>query len=93
MAASALLRLRARWQCLARRNDCRLDLLPTMVLACCILHNVCEARGDAFRPEWQEEAVRVEASQPAIPRGGEGPERGEAEEVRRLFCDYFQQQE
>ncbi|XP_056446445.1 uncharacterized protein LOC130382618 [Gadus chalcogrammus] len=93
VAASALLRLRARWQCLARRNDCRLDLLPTMVLACCILHNVCEARGDAFRPEWQEEAVRVEPSQPAIPRGGEGPERGDAEEVRRLFCDYFQQQE
>ncbi|KAJ3613254.1 hypothetical protein NHX12_019504 [Muraenolepis orangiensis] len=95
LADDALLRLRSRWQCLSKRNDCGLDLVSTMVLACCILHNVCESRGDAFRPEWREEAARAETRRSsARPRSAAAAEpEGRAEDVRRLFCDYFQQQE
>ncbi|PWA29634.1 hypothetical protein CCH79_00008053, partial [Gambusia affinis] len=67
----ALLRLRARWQCLSKRNDCGLDVVPTMMLACCILHNMCESHRDAFKADMDQ---------------------SDAEEVRGLFCDYFQQQ-
>jgi len=97
VADDAMLRLRSRWQCLSKRNDCSLDLLPTMVLACCVLHNLCEARGDALRPEWREEVVHAETRQPATAaahqQGATEEELGEGEEARRLFCDYFQQQE
>ena len=30
----------------------RLDVAPELVAACCVLHNVCEVRGDVFDDEW-----------------------------------------
>ncbi|XP_074548365.1 uncharacterized protein LOC141806643 [Halichoeres trimaculatus] len=90
--ADALLRLRARWQCLSKRNDCGLDVVPTMILACCILHNMCESHGDAFKAEWQEEVAAAESPQPShrapLSKGGD---ESHAEEVRQLFCDYFKE--
>ncbi|XP_010211075.1 PREDICTED: deoxyhypusine hydroxylase [Tinamus guttatus] len=49
---NAFLRLKARWQILLKCDDCSLELLPTLVLACCILHNVCEAHDNPFNEEW-----------------------------------------
>ncbi|XP_056151389.1 uncharacterized protein LOC130126040 [Lampris incognitus] len=93
VAEEALLRLRARWQCLSKRNDCGLDVVPTMILACCILHNVCESHGDAFKVEWQEEIADIESPQPSHKLNPPlSAEQAEAEDVRQLFCDYFQQQ-
>ncbi|KAJ7313273.1 hypothetical protein JRQ81_004557 [Phrynocephalus forsythii] len=48
-------RLRGRWRCLTKRNDTDVSFLPTLVAACCTLHNVCEARGDVFQACWMEE--------------------------------------
>ncbi|XP_010884671.2 protein ANTAGONIST OF LIKE HETEROCHROMATIN PROTEIN 1 [Esox lucius] len=92
----ALLRLRARWQCLSKRNDCSLDVVPTMILACCILHNVCEAHGDVFQEEWLGEVTQGENSQPghAVGRSHSPfgiPDYLQGEEVRQMYCDYFQQ--
>nr|XP_020505870.1 putative nuclease HARBI1 [Labrus bergylta] len=88
----ALLRLRARWQCLSKRNDCGLDVVPTMILACCILHNMCESHGDPFKAEWQEEVVSAESPQPSHKHLlSTSMDDGPAEEVRQLFCDYFEQ--
>ncbi|XP_061897303.1 uncharacterized protein LOC133646192 [Entelurus aequoreus] len=92
VSQEALLRLKARWQCLSKRNDCGLHVVPTMILACCILHNVCESHGDAFNGEWLTEAAEAESPQPSYaeaPANGGEPSQGE--EVRQLFCDYFQQ--
>lgn len=88
-----LLRLRARWQCLSKRNDCGLDVVPTMILACCILHNMCESHGDAFKEAWQAEVAGTESPQPShrqltAASGDQSP----AEEVRGLFCQYFKRQ-
>lgn len=92
VAEEALLRLRARWQCLSKRNDCGLDVVPTMILACCILHNVCESHGDDFKTEWQVEVSEAESPQPGhkllLPTS---TDQSHAEEVRQLFCDYFEQ--
>uniref|UniRef100_A0A674F409 DDE Tnp4 domain-containing protein n=1 Tax=Salmo trutta TaxID=8032 RepID=A0A674F409_SALTR len=94
-AAVALLRLRALWQCLSKRNDCSLDVVPTMILACCILHNVCEAHGDLFRGEWHGEVTKGENPQPGhtaarAPSPPGTSDHLQGEEVRKLFCDYFQ---
>ena len=42
VAECAYGRLTARWKCLLKGNDTSIDDLPKVVLACCILHNVCE---------------------------------------------------
>lgn len=92
VSEEALLRLRARWQCLSKRNDCGLDLVPTMILACCILHNVCESHGDAFKAEWQAEVASTESPQPRhkqlLPTSAD---ESPAEETRQLFCSFFEQ--
>lgn len=89
---NAFLRLRARWQCLHKRNDCGLDVIPTMVLACCILHNMCEVHGDTFVEEWVEVVRHGESPQPTDTLSSSAGE-DEGEEVRELYCQYFQQQE
>ncbi|XP_035022999.1 protein ANTAGONIST OF LIKE HETEROCHROMATIN PROTEIN 1 [Hippoglossus stenolepis] len=87
----ALLRLRARWQCLSKRNDCGLDVVPTMILACCILHNICESHGDAFTAEWLAEVAQSESPQPSHKQlPSTSVEQSQGEEVRHLFSDYFQ---
>ena len=35
-------RLKARWAILTRRLDLRLEIVPTVVYACFVLHNTCE---------------------------------------------------
>ncbi|XP_005999530.1 uncharacterized protein LOC102349566 [Latimeria chalumnae] len=89
---NAFLRLKARWQCLLKRNDCSLDLIPTMILACCILHNICEVHNDHFNEEWLEAIGQTEFPQPAdpVPESMDNPS---AEEVRQLLCDYFESQD
>ncbi|CAG5866634.1 unnamed protein product [Menidia menidia] len=93
VSEAALLRLRARWQCLSKRNDCGLDVVPTMILACCILHNMCESHGDASRAEWQEEVAKAESPQPRHKaHAAASMDQSHAEETRALFCDLFEQQ-
>ncbi|KAJ8418954.1 hypothetical protein AAFF_G00004530 [Aldrovandia affinis] len=89
---NAFQRLKARWQCLHKRNDCRLDLVPTMVLACCILHNMCEVHGDTFMEEWVDDVSQADCLQPSdtLPAYLDDPN---AERVRSLLCDYFYQQQ
>lgn len=92
VSEEALLRLRARWQCLSKRNDCGLDVVPTMILACCILHNMCESHGDAFIAEWQVEVGEAESPQPSHKNlFSSSMDQNDAEEVRNLFCEYFEQ--
>uniref|UniRef100_A0A4W6E1E7 DDE Tnp4 domain-containing protein n=1 Tax=Lates calcarifer TaxID=8187 RepID=A0A4W6E1E7_LATCA len=93
VSEEALLRLRARWQCLSKRNDCGLDVVPTMILACCILHNMCESHGDDFKAEWQVEVAEAESPQPSHKQLlSTSMDQSHAEEVRHLFCEYFEQQ-
>ncbi|KAL3049449.1 hypothetical protein OYC64_008829 [Pagothenia borchgrevinki] len=93
VSEEALLKLRARWQCLSKRNDCGLDVVPTMILACCILHNMCESHGDAFRAEWQVEVTEAESPQPTHKQPlTHSIDQSQAEEVRQLFHDYFEEQ-
>ena len=29
--------------------------VPNVIIACCILHNICEVHGDIFNDEWLED--------------------------------------
>ncbi|XP_061211696.1 uncharacterized protein LOC133213486 [Neopsephotus bourkii] len=86
---NAFLRLKARWQILLKCDDCSLELLPTLVLACCILHNVCEAHDNPFNQEWLEGTEPTELPKPCQP-APTAMEDGRAEQVRELMCQYFE---
>ncbi|KAK9979860.1 hypothetical protein ABG768_013268 [Culter alburnus] len=50
-------RLKGRWRCLLKRNDCSTHKVKSLVIACCVLHNLCEMNGDEFREEWVTSAL------------------------------------
>ncbi|XP_075769752.1 butyrophilin subfamily 3 member A3-like isoform X2 [Pelodiscus sinensis] len=43
-------RLKARFRCLLTRLDLAEHNIPPVVAACCVLHNLCERKGEAFLP-------------------------------------------
>ena len=47
-------RLKARRRRLLKHNDMSLSNIPTVVAACCILHNVCEVHDERFNDQWLE---------------------------------------
>lgn len=49
---TAFSRLRGRWRYLLKRSEMDLSMLAKVVMACCVLHNICEQCGDGFLPEW-----------------------------------------
>ncbi|XP_019368820.1 PREDICTED: putative nuclease HARBI1 [Gavialis gangeticus] len=86
---NAFLRLKARWQFLLKCDDCSLDLLPTVILACCTLHNVCEAHDNPFNDEWLEVIEPAEFPKPCHPVPT-SMDDSSAEQVRDLMCQYFE---
>ncbi|KAK6493735.1 protein ANTAGONIST OF LIKE HETEROCHROMATIN PROTEIN 1-like, partial [Huso huso] len=54
-------RLKGRWRCLLKRNDCDVNLVKRMVLTCCMLHNICEKHGEYYSDDW---AATLELAQP-----------------------------
>ncbi|KAF7665312.1 hypothetical protein LDENG_00147830 [Lucifuga dentata] len=52
VAELAFRRLKSRWKCLNKRNDCNVEVVKDMVETCCVLHNLCEKNEDAFLSEW-----------------------------------------
>ncbi|XP_030551918.2 protein ALP1-like [Rhodamnia argentea] len=51
VAREAFARLKGRWACLQKRTEVKLQDLPVVLGACCVLHNICEARNEAVDPE------------------------------------------
>ena len=48
-------RLKACWRRLSKQNYMNVDNVPTVVGACCILHNICQIHGDNFNDKWLNE--------------------------------------
>ncbi|KAL2534311.1 hypothetical protein Adt_07662 [Abeliophyllum distichum] len=51
VAREAFMRLKARWSCLQRRTEMKLQDLPVVLGACCVLHNICEMQNEGLNPE------------------------------------------
>ncbi|KFK29537.1 hypothetical protein AALP_AA7G147000 [Arabis alpina] len=50
-AVEAFERLKGRWACLQKRTEVKLQDLPYVLGACCVLHNICEMRKEEMLPE------------------------------------------
>ncbi|KAF8790648.1 Protein ANTAGONIST OF LIKE HETEROCHROMATIN like protein [Argiope bruennichi] len=48
----AFKRLKARWMCLVQGNICSIEVLPSVIAACCVLHNICEMNNEIFLDSW-----------------------------------------
>ena len=84
-------RLKGRWRCLIKRNDTSTDDVPLLILACCVLHNVCEVHKEEFNSAWLEdvtEATNVESedSNSAPQQTTQSPG---AAAIRRALCSYI----
>ncbi|CAN6336483.1 unnamed protein product [Urochloa humidicola] len=51
VARGAVRRLKARWRCLQRRTEVKMQDMPSMIAACCVLHNFCERAGEGIDPD------------------------------------------
>lgn len=57
VAKRAFARLKGRWGCLQKRTEMKLQDLPVLLGACCVLHNICELRKEEMGQEMRFELV------------------------------------
>lgn len=48
IAKDAFMRLKGRWSCLQKRTEVKLQDLPVVLGACCVLHNICEMHNETM---------------------------------------------
>ena len=80
-------RLKARWRRLSKQNDMDVENVPTVVGACCTLHNICQVHGDNFLDEWLNEINDVNPStslEEVTPT-----QQGSGESTRQALMLYF----
>ncbi|XP_022745943.1 protein ALP1-like [Durio zibethinus] len=53
VAKEAFTRLKGRWSCLHKRTEVKLQELPIVIGACCVLHNICQMSSEEMEPELQ----------------------------------------
>lgn len=57
VSKDAFARLKGRWCCLQKRTEVKLQDLPVVLGACCVLHNICELKNEEMDPELKFELV------------------------------------
>jgi hypothetical protein len=57
-------RLKGRWRCLLKKNEYTLDKIHNVVVACCILHNICQVHKEPYRRRWVDEDRQIEGEDP-----------------------------
>ena len=55
----AITRLRARFIMLSQTIDVNFRFTPSIIAACCAIHNICERNRDPFCEEWVEETKEM----------------------------------
>ncbi|CAM5087360.1 unnamed protein product [Natator depressus] len=53
--------LKACWRSLLTRLDLSETSIPIVIAACCVLHNICESKGETFMVGWEVEENRLAA--------------------------------
>ncbi|XP_041950967.1 protein ANTAGONIST OF LIKE HETEROCHROMATIN PROTEIN 1-like [Alosa sapidissima] len=78
-------RLKGRWRCLLKRNDCKLELSKKMTLTCCVLHNICEEHGDRCIEDRRDRQLDIQPPNQVLPEHGEQ----EGADIRAALMNYF----
>jgi hypothetical protein len=60
VAVDAFARLKGRWKFLQKRAEMKISDLPAVIGACCVLHNICEMKGEEMGPGLQCDVIDVE---------------------------------
>ncbi|XP_042328395.1 uncharacterized protein LOC121933133 [Sceloporus undulatus] len=90
-------RLKGRWRCLLKRLDVAEKNVPLVIIACCILHNICESRHEAMQDGWEEGMDYADlpsaASESHTGNFSDAEETGEAHNVREAYCAFFEKRQ
>ena len=57
VAKESFVRLKRRWSCLQKRTEVKLQDLPVVLGACCVLYNICEMKNEEMDPELNFELI------------------------------------
>ncbi|CAL1271804.1 unnamed protein product [Larinioides sclopetarius] len=83
----AFKRLKARWTCLVHGNICSIEVLPSVIAACCILHNMCEMNNEMILDSWIIKSENTFKQPIPLPCNTIiGPQ---AENIRLALAEYF----
>ncbi|XP_067148208.1 uncharacterized protein [Apteryx mantelli] len=84
-------RLKARWRCLQNRLDANVANAIRMIVACCTLHNICEAKGEYFCTEWSQDTDGLlnRFAQPESAPINTSTCSREAREIRDAICAHI----
>lgn len=52
-------RLKARWRHLLKQNEMDVIKVPAIIHSCCILHNMCEMKSEAFLDSWLDNSTQL----------------------------------
>lgn len=86
-------RLKSRFRCLLKRLDVNVENANNIIIACCVLHNLCIVVGDRPQREWARQLRHaIIPEQPEDERDEEDNEPAtiaNAEDIRRLISFHF----
>ena len=57
-------RLKAWWCHLMKKNEMSVSNIPSVIAACCVLHNICEIHSDSISESWLEEYEQTNHEMP-----------------------------
>ena len=60
--------------------------VPTVVGACCILHNICQIHGDTFNEEWLQDVPNTGI---ITSNDGDAGNTGSGDSTREALVQYF----
>lgn len=89
VSENAFGRLKARWRRLMKQNDMETHHVPNIVVACCILHNVCEIHGSHFVDSWLESDASTSCSQMQPTSTTTSQNTAESVEIRDTLVQYL----
>ena len=81
-------RLKGRWRRILKRLDVTTNDVPLIVIACCVLHNICEIHHNEFNSEWLDSIESTQIPQPHSTVSDNEPSEN-ASEIRQALVHYF----
>ena len=85
-------RLKGRWGALRRAMDISIEYLPSVIVACFVLHNFCEVQGESITEDRVREECRYdkEFQPPTVSQSyGVAVNESAGKRIRQIYVKYF----